>query len=372
MQSGIWIMSADKISRLVISTDYDFNNYAMLLDKAPESMVYQTKGYVDFIASYLQAEAYYLALKQGDRLLAAIPIVLKKNQKFGNIINSNPYYGSNGGIIVHPDLTPVGKNKVKSTLLEFLADFAKEQGSILTTIIASSLDRDQMFYRQNMRFDYLDRRVGQITVIPHVGKAENIRNSLFENRFSSGCRRAIRKAEKTGVTVKITSDKGEALDQFYEIYRQNIQSKAGMVKDKDFFEKAFDVFPDNVCNLRYAELNGRVIAGIFQLYFKDTVEYFQPAIHHDYRDSGATNLLVFHGMEQAAKEGYIYWNFGGTWESQEDVYNFKHSFGAVDFIYYYFIASYGDLSQIKRMTPQDLKKEYPGFFVLPYSALSTA
>jgi hypothetical protein len=360
----------DGIKELVISTEHDFANYEVLLAKAPESMIYHTKRYVDFVASYLQAEAYYLALKQKDRLIGVLPIVLKRNSKLGNIINSNPYYGSNGGVIVHPDLPPVQKNKVKLRLLDFLASFAKAHDCILSTIIASSLDRDQMFYRQFAHFDFMDRRVGQVTVIPSTGKNKgSVRDNLFEDRFSSSCRRAIRKAEKTGVAVKITASKGAELDQFYEIYKQNIGSKGGMVKDKDFFEKAFDAFPDNACNLRYAELDGVLVAGIFQFYFKNTAEYFQPAIHHDHRESGATNLLVLHGMEKAAEEGYLYWNFGGTWESQEEVYRFKHSFGAEDFIYYYFVTGYGDYSHIRKLNPEVLKREYPGFFVLPYSAL---
>jgi hypothetical protein len=360
----------DGIEEFLISTVHDFANYEMLLAKAPESMVYHSKMYVDLVASYLKAEAYYLALEEGDKLLGVLPIVVKRNSRYGNLINSNPYYGSNGGVIVHPDLTPVQKNKMKLQLLSFLGSFAKEHECILSTVIASSLDRDQMFYRQFARFDYMDRRVGQVTVLPRP-KSKGARDALFEDRFSSSCRRAIRKAEKTGVVVKVIADKGKELDQFYEIYKQNIGSKGGMVKDKDFFEKALDTFPPSRCNLRYAELDGKLVAGIFQFYFKDTVEYFQPAIHHDYRDSGATNLLVLHGMESAAEAGYLYWNFGGTWESQEDVYRFKHSFGAEDFIYYYFVTGYGDYSHIRRLGPEELKREYPGFFVLPYSALSS-
>jgi len=142
-----------------------------------------------------------------------------------------------------------------------------------------------------------------------------------------------------------------------------------MIREKKFFETAFEKLPKDFCGLRYAELNGTVIAGIFQFYYKDIIEYCQPAIHHDYRDTNVTNLLVFTGMKDAYNHGYSYWNFGGTWYSQENVYNFKRSFGAIDFPYYYFTISYGDHTKIKQLTVEDLKKQYPGFYVVPYSKL---
>jgi hypothetical protein len=74
-------------------------------------------------------------------------------------------------------------------------------------------------------------------------------------------------------------------------------------------------------------------------------------------------------MEQGARDSYLYWNFGGTWKTLEPLYNFKRSFGAIDFVYYYFITAYADDTHIKELEPADLEREYPGFYVMPYSEL---
>lgn len=364
-------MAAGSIEEVIISTEHDFTNYHMLLDKAPESTMYHTREYVTYVARHLNAEPFFLALKENDRMVGAIPFVLKKNLRLGNIMNSNPFFGSYGGLIVHPDLTPVEKNKIKRILLEAFDTFAKDHGCILSTIIASPMDRDQPFYFKNYTHNYLDHRVAQITVLPLPSGKDDIRNRLFEERFSQSCRRAVKSAEKKGVIIKETMEKGIPLDEFYAIYKENIGSKGGLVKDKSFFEDALDAFPKGACNLRYAELSGKVIAGIFQFYYKDIAEYFQPAIAHDHRHTGATNLLVLDGLVRAAKAGCLYWNFGGTWDTQKDVYNFKRSLGAVDFTYYYFIKSYDRHDHIKELKPADLVREYPGFYVLPFSELAS-
>lgn len=364
-------MATGRIEEVAITTEHDFTNYHLLLDKAPESTIYHTREYVTHVAHHLNAEHFFLALKENDRMVGAMPFILKKNSRLGNIINSNPFFGSYGGLIVHPDLAPMEKNRVKRRLLEALDNFAKDHDCILSTIIASPMDRDQPFYFKNYQHSYLDHRVAQVTILPLPSGKYDIRSRLFEEKFSQSCRRAVRNAEKKGVLIKETTEKGIALDEFYAIYKENMGSKGGLVKDKGFFENALDAFPKGACNLRYAELSGNVIAGIFQFYYKDIAEYFQPAIAHDYRHTGATNLLVLDGLAQAANAGYLYWNFGGTWDTQEDVYNFKRSLGAVDFTYYYFIKSYYRHDHIKELKPADLVREYPGFYVLPFSELAS-
>lgn len=356
------------MEKLLISTEHDFANFGRFMHKAPEAMVYHTREYVDLVADHLGAESFYLGLKENDRLIGAIPLVLKRNTNLGSIINSNPYYGSYGGLIVDPDLPPMKKAEAKRKLMEFFNEFAMEHDCILSTIIASPFDRDQMFYFDNLKFNYRDWRVAQVTLIPSPSK-KSLEDRLFYERFSSSCRRAIRKAEKAGINIGETSEKGHALDEFYEIYRENMESMGASVKDKRFFEKALETFPERGCTLRYAELDEKIVGGVFHFYYKDIIEDFQPAIGHDYRTTGANNLLVYHGMEQGTRDGYLYWNFGGTWKTLEDLYHFKRSFGAIDFVYYYFITAHADDTHIKELESADLEREYPGFYVMPYSEL---
>ena len=72
-------------------------------------------------------------------------------------------------------------------------------------------------------------------------------------------------------------------------------------------------------------------------------------------------------MEDAGKQGYKRWNWGGTWASQTGVYRFKRKWGAVDKRYDYYI-QLNDESMLS-WSQEKILKSFPGFYVLPFSAL---
>ena len=110
-----------------------------------------------------------------------------------------------------------------------------------------------------------------------------------------------------------------------------------------------------------------VVAGLLVFYFNRTVEYFTPAVHADHRSTQALPLTVFTAMTDAARRGFRWWNWGGTWESQTGVYRFKRKWGAEDRHYYYHTQL--NNTDFLRCTPSEILDAYPNFFVLPFSAL---
>ena len=225
------------MEKVLIDTEYEFEDYKRLLQRAPEATIYHTREFLDLIASHLNVQAYILALKEKDKIIGAIPLMLKKNSKFGNVINSSPFFGSYGGIIAEPNLLPLEKMEIKKALIQFFKEFAIKNDCILSTMIISPFDRDQVFYLENVGYSYRDYRIAQVTIIPP--KIGNLSNNFIDQLLSSSCRRAVRKAEKKGVEVKISNKDGRALDEFYEIYKLNLEILKGVTKAKSFFKKAF-------------------------------------------------------------------------------------------------------------------------------------
>ena len=113
-----------------------------------------------------------------------------------------------------------------------------------------------------------------------------------------------------------------------------------------------------------AEKGGEPIAALLVFYFNKTVEYFTPATIHEFRNDQPSALIIHEAMKAAAKDGYKYWNWGGTWESQEGVYDFKKRWGASDHRYEYFIQILDD--KVKEIPIQDLKVAFPNFYLYPY------
>ena len=86
-------------------------------------------------------------------------------------------------------------------------------------------------------------------------------------------------------------------------------------------------------------------------------------------DLHATLKKLVDTEAQALSAGKTYWNWGGTWRTQEGEYRFKRKWGAEDHSYRYFVWL-RDRSILKR-SPTEIVQAYPGFYVVPFDALET-
>jgi len=60
-----------------------------------------------------------------------------------------------------------------------------------------------------------------------------------------------------------------------------------------------------------------------------------------------------------------YYNFGGTWKDQTELYMFKRGWNSTDFSYPYYI--FGDLERAKSIGIDEIKKHYNAFYVFSYN-----
>jgi len=116
-----------------------------------------------------------------------------------------------------------------------------------------------------------------------------------------------------------------------------------------------------------AILRGQPVAALLVFYFNRTVEYFTPVVVETYRQTQALSLVIYKAMQEAMAEGFSNWNWGGTWLSQRGVYDFKKRWGTADYSYYYYTRILN--GSIRTQTKEALLDMYPGFYVLPFSAL---
>jgi hypothetical protein len=358
------------MENIALTSRYDFNRYAELLSKAPEATVYHSKAYMSLIADETNSKPEYLALEEDSNLLGVLPLCIKENTRFGNVANSNPYFGSYGGVVLNPDLLPRKKELVKAGLFSFFHQFAKKNECVISVLITSPFDMLQHLYAADPRPTFIDRRLCQAVSLPQPGSV-GLEKRLLEEWFSKKCRGAVKKAERLGVRTAVTEEPGSELDQFYDIYKENAKAVGAKLKTKAFFSSALGNSPKGSSALRYATYEDRLIGGIFHFFFNEIVEYYQPAIEPASRSTGATNLLIHEGLKDASKRGCSIWNFGGTWPSLEQLYKFKRSFGANDYSYTYFVTAYKDISEIRTMERKDIAEQYPDFYVIPYSELKS-
>lgn len=326
------------------------HEYEKFLLSREEGLFYYSIKYKKFLESILNCESdYVLAINDEGGIEGVLPLMFRKG-KYGTVVNSLPFYGSNGGILASSE-------EAFDLLKDYYNDLISRNEIACSNYITNPLADNSKGVKHNLT----DKRIGQWT---YIGYENSVEERLWES-FKSSARRNIRKALKENVEVKIDN---KALDFLYKVHHDNISSIGGKPKDKKFFESIPDYFIEGKdYNVYVAFLNGKPISALLLFYYNKVVEYFVPATIHEYRSVQALPLIVYTAMIDANAKGYKWWNWGGTWLSQEGVYRFKKKFGAQDKEYKYMINL--NNQRLLECKTDELLSEYSGFYTVPFDRL---
>lgn len=332
-----------------------------------DTLLYVSIDYISLLQQYLNNSLVEMWVKTNNEnaIVGYFPIVFCMNSTYGNVCNSLPFYGSNGGIVVSSKLDTETKNNVRAELLEKVLESINEKKCVAATFITNPLNNDfNEWIASNLSYQLTDKRIGQLTPLPQVSQ-EHLESSLMK-LFEDPRPRNIRKALKENVTI-YNSYSDEAFDFLYSTHFENITSINGIPKEKKFFDDLKNTVPKERYKIYIAEKEGEKIGALLLFYFNKTVEYFTPAIVEKHRNIQASALLIYKAMLEASTEGFLWWNWGGTWLSQGGVYDFKKKWGTQDFPYFYYTCVFDN--SILTYSKDILLKEYPFFFVVPFDKL---
>ncbi len=337
--------------RLICMDVRHHQSYDEFLLQIDTSLLYYSRSYKILLESLLSCRSQYWLAVNGENIEGILPL-MEMDGPYGRVINSLPYYGSNGGIIALTDAARV-------MLCEKYNDIVNESGLAAATLITHPL-LSQSDYSVN--YDMTDQRLGQLTPLPESGDIEEQMLSLID----SSTRRNIRKAERSSVSVRIDN---QDINFLYQTHIENMSMIGGKAKDISFFEGLANHFrPGKEFRIYKAEIDGEPVAALLVFYFNHTVEYFTPVTRGKYRNAQPMAKILFEAMVDAARSGYRWWNWGGTWLSQEGVYRFKKKWGAEEHPYTYYTKI--NNSALLSCSQEELLSAYPGFYVLPFGKLN--
>jgi CelD/BcsL family acetyltransferase involved in cellulose biosynthesis len=184
--------------------------WSALLERFPDREVTQTPAWLEFLRASQKAEPVHAALVDGDRILGYFTGAIVR--KLGLRILGSPFPGwttSYAGFNLEPGVP-------RRVALEALPEFAFRT---LGCHHVEVLDRDAVPEdADGLGYEY--RTVGSYEVDLTLPE-----DALF-GRMSSACRRAIRKARKSGLVVEEATDPGFA-DEFYS-QLQDVFAKQGI------------------------------------------------------------------------------------------------------------------------------------------------
>lgn len=324
---------------------------AFVLSK-PETLLYQSMAYQSLLVHLLDCKQQtLLALNGNDEIEGVLPLMSKEGQ-YGCVLNSLPFYGSNGSFICD-----------SSEALNALVNAYDEAVNHETTAAATIIENPLSPQGEQVIHALIDERIGQLTLLPSSDDPET---DLMAS-FHSKTRNMVRKAGKLGVKVSVENI---AIPFLVEVHEENMLEIGGTAKSQQFFSAIPEYFKEDTDYRVYiAHLDDEPIAALLVFYYNKTVEYYTPVVRKEHRDTQALSAIIYQAMCDAARSGYSWWNWGGTWLTQDGVYRFKSRWGTQDMPYRYF-TSVGN-PELLKAAKEELLAGYPNFFTVPFSALST-
>jgi len=324
-----------------------YEDYEKFLLSCDSSLFYHSVKYKNLLEDILECESKYLLAYHSGDIVAALPLMIK-NGSLGKVINSLPYYGSNGGILSK-------SNDFSKNLLDEYNSIVKQKEVLSSTVVENPLDRKTFIPIH----DSIDMRIGQFTNIEcNKGFEEEIFKIISGNR-----RNEIRRAQKHRVEVAEENDQME----FIRITHQDEMKKNNRkYKNDDFFNKIGTYFTKGTdYKIFIARQDKKPIAGLLMFYFNKTAEYFTPVVLGEARIYQPMSLILYNVFLDAMKRGFKWINWGGTWVSQEGVYRFKSQMGAKDYPYHYYTKI--NNPDILKIDPVDVLSMYPDFYVYNFN-----
>ena len=143
-------------------------------------------------------------------------------------------------------------------------------------------------------------------------------------------RRALRKAQRAGVTVSASAD---FLEPFWVVLADALRDRHGVAPVHSYREMRLlmELFPDNI-RLYTAQREGRVIAGVVMFIAGNVGHAQYMACHVEGRTTGALDLVIRQAIDTSQSQDLRYFDFGisttdGGQVLNDGLYTYKKEYG---------------------------------------------
>lgn len=160
----------------------------------------------------------------------------------------------------------------------------------------------------------------------HSSDVNNDLDTLWQNLHGSA-RRAIRKAQREEVDVRIATQK-EELRSFYDLHLKVRKYKYHLLAQPyRFFEHIWDQFiAKDSGALMLARHQDIVVGGVLFLEWQNKLYYKFNASSPEYRSLRPNDIVVWEGMKYAHSKGFDYLDFGLSDWDQDGLLQYKRKF----------------------------------------------
>jgi hypothetical protein len=267
-------------------------------------------------------EAHYLALydKRNEEIVAGLPLFKVKSAITGHRLVSLPFATLSDPLVSSgeqmDELLDAAFDLMKKVNASYIEVKTRGSTSMMPTNRLSGIN----FYKNHY--------------LPLGAPLENVRSS-----FHRSCvRQRITRAVKSGLVIRTGENKSD-LRAFYTLHVATRKRLGLPAPPFSLLEGLWDTFsPSGNLSLLLSDYQGKAVAGIVVLKFRDRMSGEFLGWEERYRDMSPTHHIFWEAIKLADKEGRLVFDFGRSSPMNSSLAEFKSRWGTsvVDLPQYYY------------------------------------
>jgi len=249
----------------------------------------------------------HLVALNGDTVVGVCPLFLCKPIVGGAHYVTNPFPTYCGPIY--------DSVEVLNALLKVVAEktSAVDHAEVLTPIPLVDAEAKLLPFHESLDYTYKLAVNKDIDVI-----YKNLRTNF---------KRILSKSKKLEGMEIVTDLDGSLVDEFYRSYVLIYGHKHGFIPHvKMLFKNILALFPKGKARLHMARINGKYVGGIFTFWSHNEVYYAWSAVEPD-NEYQPAHSVIWQIIQDAAAEGYDWFNMGEAPKAHESLIRFKEGWG---------------------------------------------
>ena len=294
-------------------TPQNQNEWDATLRRCPETTAFQSLAWRDAVAdAFRQLTPVYLLIKEENSVIGGIPAFVFQPIPGICLWHSMPWNLFGGLHLIEPAqinakalLQSIETAAVTKGWCEIRWTLTPKQTPIHGALFA------EMDYERTEHFTHLLKTNGDVESLWHA--------------YNKRVRGAVRKAEKSGVTVTDT-DSEKALSTFYDMYLMTVKRLGGTPKPRALMRTLLD---RKIATLALATYQGTTIAGLLYLHFNKTVTLWCEASVPAFLKYRPNNAIFHHIITRACREHYEWVDFGASPPENTGLIAHKEQYRAV-------------------------------------------
>jgi FemAB-related protein (PEP-CTERM system-associated) len=302
-----------------ITASPDFALWDAYVCSHPKACLYHLSIWLRVIHKTYGHSVYGLAATEvvSGLIAGVLPLVHMKHPLFGNKLVSMPFFDM-GGVLAD---TPAIEKDLLGHALSLAQDLGAKSLELRhaapLAMLSGELCLKLDFNSQPVHCFTASRKVRMLLDLP--GSSDALMKS-----FKSKLRNQINRPLKEGLKVK--SGGAELVDEFYQVFLENMRDLGSPVHAKRLFENVVAEFQDKA-RIFLVHKAGLPLAAALTVGFNGTLENPWASALRRYSQLSPNMLLYWGMLDYAAQNAFALFNFGRSTPG-EGTFKFKEQWGA--------------------------------------------